>query len=365
MSAVVPIRDLGQRMAEHGRIRLGVKSTSRNGKVVPKSIDTFRFTSPDRAAIEQLAELYGGTARPWSDPKASPTNQFEVVTTTSEIPVMILPGGLSQSYEMWTGGGCVRRCDGVECETSQQTYDADYEPVIVQCICSGKGVLECALHTRVQVVIPTIRFGGAWRLDTKGRNAAEEIPAMADMIEQLQVHGILRAFMALERRQSQGGRRSFVVPTFRIDVTPDELASGQATTALTTGVQDAVPAAAPALGRGDGPPAAVPSAPPWDVDSEVAEAELVEDGPGPRLNVCRWCGHPMGPGLHEWVDVPNSSDAGDYCASCPDSACIGETVYQLENAPRDPVELTERQVQGLLAGTAKWSAHTEGRVVKA
>ena len=206
--SVVPVADLGRRMVEHGRTRLGVKS----GKAM-KSIDTFRFTSPDKFAIKQLAEQYGGEAKAWSDPKASPTNQYEVVTKANDIAVWIMPGGLDVSYEMWSGGGCVRRCDGVECETSQRSFDADYEPVIVPCICDSKQKLECRPYTRLNVVIPSIRFGGSWRLESKGWNAAEELPGMADMISQLQDTGVLRGRLRLEHRQSQGGRRKFVVPT--------------------------------------------------------------------------------------------------------------------------------------------------------
>ena len=127
---------------------------------------------------------------------------------------------------MWSGGGCVRRCDGVECETSTRTYDADYEPVMVPCICDRDGKLACRPYTRMSVVIPSIRFGGSWRLESKGWNAAEELPGMADMINQLQQSGTLRGRLRLEQRQSQGGRRKFVVPTLAIDLSAEQILSG-------------------------------------------------------------------------------------------------------------------------------------------
>jgi hypothetical protein len=308
--AIVPVKDLGRRMVEHGRIRLGIKS----GKAM-KSIDTFRFTSADQTAIEQLAEQFGGEAKPWSDPKASPINQFEVITKANEIPVWILPGGLDVSYEMWSGGGCVRRCDGVECETSQQTFDADYEPVVVPCICNAAGALSCKPYTRMSVVIPSIRFGGSWRMESKGWNAAEELPGMVDMIAQMQEGGTLKGRLRLEHRQSQGGRRKFVVPALAIDVSANEILEGSA---------DSLRVSQPVLAS---PKDAMPEQPDHlaissadEGDQDVVDAEIVDE------------------------DV---------------------SVYGLPNAPREPVELTDRQIEGLLIGMAKWSTENEGEVMKA
>lgn len=362
MTNIVPLSQIGHRMVEHGRIRLGVKT----GRSM-KSIDTFRFTSPDRTAIEQLAALYGGDARPWHDDKASPQNQFEVISKANRIPVWILPGQLDQNYEMWSGGGCVRRCDGEMCETSQRTYDADYEAVMVPCLCDEAGKLSCSLHTRLSVILPEVKFGGSWRVETKGRNAAEEMPAMAELLEQLQARGILHAELSLEKRQSQGGRRKFVVPVITPTVTANELVAGAGqVSALNTGTArpalgSGVPATSESTPPAQGPAVPGPGAPPpWEPDTEVADAEIVEDEP-PRG--CAWCGH--APGTHVWADPPNSSDAGIVCTECPDGMCLQESIYQMEHAPREPVELTPKQIGGLLDGSAKWSVRDAGKVVRA
>ena len=89
MALVTLIANIRRRPPEHGRIRFGERYTARNGKSAMRALTTFRFTSPDRNAIEQIARLYGGEARPWSDPKASPQNQFEVYTESSRISVML------------------------------------------------------------------------------------------------------------------------------------------------------------------------------------------------------------------------------------------------------------------------------------
>jgi hypothetical protein len=216
--------------------------------------------------------------------------------------VWIIPSGLDVNYEMWSGGGCVRRCDGIECETSQRSFDADYEPVMVSCICGSKGKLECRPYTRLNVIIPSIRFGGSWRLESKGWNAAEELPGMAEMLANIQEGGHLRGRLRLEHRQSQGGRRKFVVPTLAIDVSVNDILAGN-----------------------------------------VAVPSLTSSAPSVAIN----------PPL---MELP-SDDIID--------AVIIDEIYELPNAPRHAVELTEHQIDGLVSGTAKWSETTEGLVVKA
>lgn len=219
MTAIVPIAQLQRRAPEAGRIRLGVKTER-----AMKSIDTFRFTSPHKDAIERLAELYGGTAKPWSDPKVA-GSQWEVITETNRIEVLAQPGGLSTYYELWTGGGCARRCDGVVCEVAGN--DGMEE---VSCICVAKGTAECDPYTRLNVVLPNLDFYGVWRMQTKGWNAAKELPGMFDMVVQFATQGRhVRAFLNLEIRKSiVGGKtKNFVVPTIILAATPDELMAGQ------------------------------------------------------------------------------------------------------------------------------------------
>lgn len=216
--AVVPLNQLQRRAPEAGRIRLGVKT----GRAM-KSIDTFRFTSPHRAAIEQLAELYGGTPQPWSEPKAAP-NQWEVITEASTIEVLAQPGGCTTWYELWTGGGCARRCDGVTVEVAGRD-DMLEQP----CICNAKGARECEPYTRLNVVLPNLDFYGVWRLQTKGWNAAKELPGMFDLVVELATSGrMVRAMLNLEQRKSvsNGQTKNFVVPTITVAASPDELLAG-------------------------------------------------------------------------------------------------------------------------------------------
>ena len=220
MESVIPLHSLGTRMPEHGRIRMGVKDANRG---FPKAIDKLRFTSPDKEAVEQIANLYGGEVNKWNDKKASPPNQWEVITTSESIKVFLPKDSLSIWYEMWSGRGCIRRCDGETC-TLTTAGDSD----MVDCMCAAENKMECAPKTRLNVILPEIKFGGVWLLTTNSWNAAKELPAMEQMLHQLQAVGIVEGRLRLEKRQTDGGAKKFVVPTIDVDASPLDILEGQA-----------------------------------------------------------------------------------------------------------------------------------------
>ena len=229
MTTMTPIDQQRRRPPEAGRIRIGIKT----GRAM-KAIDTFRFTSPHKDAIEELAALYGGEAVPWSDPMAN-KGQYEVITPVNSIDIMVVPNGLSTGYELWTGGGCARRCDGYTVEVAVKGMD---EPQEAPCICNAKGVRECDPKTRLNVVLPNINFYGVWRLESKGWNAAEELPGMYDMVSNFAEQGkLVRAKLNLEQRKRvyNGKTKQFVVPTISLAHSPDALMSGVAAAPLTIG----------------------------------------------------------------------------------------------------------------------------------
>lgn len=276
----VPIRNLATRLPDAGRIRIGIKvpmsGLDKRGrpKSRPEKLDTFRFTSQDKAALEQVASIYGGTASEWDEPKAAP-GQWQVITEAKELRIALPPDPLGNTpiYEMWGGAGCERRCDAETCEMITKGPDGlDLQQV--PCICDRKQVLECKLKTRLSVVLPDIRFGGVWRLDTGSNAAAEELPGMVNFIRGLQDKGIVRATMRVEWRKQvvAGQTNEFAVPVLGVDASPDELVAGQARLgALGTASQPAGELSTGATEVAPQPPA-VPSP-----DDEVVDAELVED----------------------------------------------------------------------------------------
>src|SRR6266540_3864667 len=101
----MPIVTLQKRMMQLGRVRLGQKGP----KGEPQKLGTFRFTSASRSLLDEVAERYGGTVKPWEN--APDEGYFEVVTQASEIdgsPTTTY----SQWFEQWSRGGCQRRCNG-------------------------------------------------------------------------------------------------------------------------------------------------------------------------------------------------------------------------------------------------------------
>jgi hypothetical protein len=279
-NTITPISEMGARAPEAGRIRLGMQVKAASGKMRPTSIETFRFTSPMRNLIEQCAEQWGGQVQPWE-------KQWQVLSDANAIPVVLLPDGISQDYELWSGGGCQRRCDGVTCQQPMPVSDYDYEMVDVPCICGAKGVRECTAKTRLQVILPTLSFAGVWRLETGGWNAAEELPGMYEAIVALSERTMTQAILSLEMRDKvvttkKGAQtRHFVVPRLSVAQNIAELAAGMASlTAIGTGTS---PATAPALGPGGGGAINLPegrmdllSGQFTPVEDDIVEAEIVD-----------------------------------------------------------------------------------------
>ena len=218
-----------RRTYEVGRIRIGVQVPIANkpGKTRPAKLGVFRFTSRDETAIRAVAELYGGEPRQWAD--APTDDQWEVITTEREIGVTVPPGpqSVSQWMEMWSGGGCARRCDGER----EQTRG-------VPCLCPSdqaeRGELAsrgeaCKPTTRVSLVLPDVPGLGVWRLESHGWNAAHELGGTAEFLAAVREAGAwVPAVLRLEKRKSvSGGKaREFAVPVLTLRHTVRQMLEG-------------------------------------------------------------------------------------------------------------------------------------------
>lgn len=247
-----PIPRVGEqefRLPEQGRIRFGVKHPQ---KKYPVSLNTFRFTSPDRTAIEQIAQQFGGEARPWVEPKAQQKNQWEVITTSDQIDVWVPPGGLSVGYELWGGSGRDRFCDGEECVITLYG-DQGPEDRVQPCICAAQNRLDCKPKVRLTVVLPQIPFGGGWRLESGSWAAFHEMPTMEQMLQALQQQGMVQATLRLvertkvvKKKNGQAETRRWKVPVLGLSATPMQIVAGQASVAALTAAQVETPVALPA-----------------------------------------------------------------------------------------------------------------------
>ncbi|MCI0584714.1 MAG: hypothetical protein L0227_17800 [Chloroflexi bacterium] len=219
------IVELQRRITEAGRIRTGlqerVERQDGTTGTRPAKLETFRFTSADRRRIAQIAELYGGKVAPWDAPAGK---QWQVVSERSEIDVIVPPAdlGFSQHYELWSAGGCQRRCDGV-------TESITEGP----CKCNPED-RECDIHTRLSVMLRDVPGLGVWRLDTQGWYAAHELIGAVEVIAVAAGRGaLLPARLRLDQRSvkrpDKNGKvvtRRFAVPVIDIEVTPAQLLAG-------------------------------------------------------------------------------------------------------------------------------------------
>src|SRR5665647_389473 len=201
------IIDLQRRIQEAGRIRIGQQVATSSGKTRPSKLDTFRLTSADRTRIEQAATLYGGTPAEWDAPAG---HQWEVVTTTDVLDVIVPPSDMafSQWYEMWSAGGCQRRCDGARELISDGPCKCDPE------------ARECDIHTRPSVMLSDLPGLGVWRIDTSGYYAAVEMSGAVQVVQAAAGRGTLlpprlRLEQRVVKRVESDGKpetRRFAVP---------------------------------------------------------------------------------------------------------------------------------------------------------
>lgn len=256
----MPIIDLQRRLTEVGRIRIGQKVPTSNGKTRPGKLDRLRFTSPARHLIDAIAEQLGGQVKPWQAPSGP---QFEVITDAKEIPVYVPPQNIDPWYEAWGNGYMQRRCDG-EREAKRD----------VPCMCKPDS-RDCKPTTRISLMLADVPGLGVWRLESHGWNAAAELSMLTEMLAQAPKP--LPARLLIQPRQQKvlkpDGKvetRDFMVPILLFDVITSRQIQGGADAiaqALTGGAQSA-------LGDG-GQRQAIGSAP---VPAQAAPPE-VESGP--------------------------------------------------------------------------------------
>lgn len=216
-----------QRLRQLGEIRIGhvvkMNGTNKRGeqKSRPEKLSKFRFTSPSKGLLEKVAELYGGTVQPWTPANNDPA-EFEVYSEATSVPILIRPRAISLWYELFQAKRLVRRCDG-QVERRRG----------VPCVCDPKQQLawsddrECDIKLRLSVMLADVPAIGEWLLQSKGKNAAVEIPPMAHILASAQRY--VSGRLSLEPRTTyplEGAPFHYVVPFIEIDQKPLELMQG-------------------------------------------------------------------------------------------------------------------------------------------
>lgn len=234
--------NIQRRAAEHGRLRTGYTQGNR-----PMRSATWVVTSHSEEHVRTAATLWGGDVEQWS-PLNSTISQWRVITKASSIEALITPGDpLNQYNEMWSKGGCQRRCDGETETISRQS-----------CICLArfgedwhqqkKGVV-CSTTSRLNVMLPDLSGMGMWRAETHSFYAAQEWGGMVDMVlAGTNGTGFIPVTLRIEPRQrvANGETKKFPVVVVELrGVTPRQALAGpmNAATALDPGAAGRVVAA--------------------------------------------------------------------------------------------------------------------------
>lgn len=282
----MPLLDIQRRGQQIGRIRLGQQVKAANGKMRPEKLTTFRFTTASRTSAEAIATLYGGEVRDWQN------GQFEVITAKSEIGVTVPPRDevVSQWYEMWNKGGCLRRCSSQHEEISGKPCLCPDDPQERARLAALNPPQACKAVTRISVMIPDLPGLGVWRLDTGSYYAATEIGDSAALMQTARDKGIfLPAILRIEQRQRVAGgqTKKFPVPVLEVLATFRQIASGELEAGGMTAQLPPAPGEAPRAitaappapeptGR-DAPPPAGPERPQVDEDEAYKRAQEIAD----------------------------------------------------------------------------------------
>lgn len=197
----MPIVDIQKQMREIGRIRTGNQVRAKNSdRMIPNKLATFRLTSPREALIAAAARVYGGEVHQWDNDGAL---EFEVIIDADSMPIVVPPGQVvSQWMELWSGGGCLRRCDGITnsidgqpcgstpSQAGQKTIPPCPQTVPERVAAANKG-LACKTTTRLSVILPELPDLGVWRLESHGYNAAVHITGAANILAMATDRGML------------------------------------------------------------------------------------------------------------------------------------------------------------------------------
>ncbi len=272
----MPIVDLGVRLRELGRLRMGIDAGDR-----PEALEVWRLTSPHEDLRVAAAELYGpATLNPWQD-------GYELITAVSELPVLVPAQDLTagQWFELWQGSTISRRCDGINLVELDSNGHPIPAPAAGPCLCEPDA-RECKATTVLRVVLPELPDLGVWRLVTRSIYAALELPGAVNLL--VGAHGgeLGPGILAIEARRG-AQRRPFMVPVLRSPLTLTELTALEASASPP-------PASAPRLDRpSPAPPASNTLEDPYlheeagrggsesDTDEDVPHED--EENPGPRV----------------------------------------------------------------------------------
>lgn len=206
--------DRQARMRQLGEVRMGRQvptgRNDRNGNPTtrPEKLKTWRLTSPDRGLLEAAAAIYGGTVQPWKSPTG---DEWEVITESSELEVIVSERDMMMRYEEWSAAGLKRDCDGETCREA----DGQSGYRIVPCSCTPDSG-DCKGVMRFSLIIPGLPGIGEWKFESHGIFASLELPQMVNSLISLFKRGgrplVLLGIEEREIKKPGVQTKKFIVP---------------------------------------------------------------------------------------------------------------------------------------------------------
>jgi hypothetical protein len=242
------ILDLQRREMESGRIRFGNKVGNR-----PNRLDHPLLTSPDKELLAAVARGYDvSLVSEWPGGEG----QWQVeIDADLNVLIPVQPEPVSQWWERWSGGGCMRRCDGITDQINDAPCDCD----------KTADKRACSATTRITVLLP--ETGDArWRIETKSLYAAIELPAALEKAMGERTGEVIPAVLSVEQRNGKKGK--VPVPVIKIAKSGASVSAPEPETVAVSG--DPVESPVPVVGSDAG-------------DSQVSNATTISEPQRKRM----------------------------------------------------------------------------------
>lgn len=224
------VRKRPMRLATIGNIRVGmqvpISNPKPNGpKMRPMSSETFILTSASQTVLEDAKRVYGGEISPFPGGRG----QYQLVTETQTLKAIMSmrplnpavedgdTESLSQHFEVWEKGICLKRCDGC----TAKIPDGKNGIRTVDCTCDPDEP-ECKLVSRLNVMLSEIDAMGMWGLRTQSQFFDEEVNAFITALRSMRLETpFVPVIATLTRRQTYGeDKKHFSVVTLTVDPSP-------------------------------------------------------------------------------------------------------------------------------------------------
>jgi hypothetical protein len=202
--------------------------------------------------------------------------QYEVYTERDSLMVTIPPRDevISQWYEMWSKGGCQRRCDSQTEKLSGKPCLCPADPLERDRLARLIVPQACKVVTRLNVMIPDLPGLGVWRIDSSSYYAAVELGDTAELMQRAREAGVfLPAVLRIDQRERVAGgqTKKFPVITLEVLATFRQIATGAISQGGMAAQLPPTMKPAKAIEAAPAPVAAAPAAKPTRVEQVTAQ----------------------------------------------------------------------------------------------